>query len=141
MTAVVRPVGGSDVFPDGATRSTVASRVATSGRPAFGAMGALSVFGFFVALLAMASLHSVLVNGQFEFDGLQDRLEYGQQRSQVLREEVARLESPSRILSAATGRLGMTPPPNRLYLPAVVPGDPLHPLPTPSENPFSLRVR
>ncbi|MDP6481170.1 MAG: hypothetical protein QF522_04780 [Acidimicrobiales bacterium] len=141
MTAVVRPVAGSEALRDRTTRSTTGSRDATSGRPALGAMGALSTFGFFVALLAMASLHSVLVNGQFEFDSLQDRLEYGQQRSQVLREEVARLESPSRILSAATGRLGMTPPPNRLYLPAVVPGDPLHPLPAPSENPFSLQVR
>lgn len=141
MTAVVRPVAGSEAPRDRATRSTSGSRDATSARPALGAMGALSIFGFFVALLAMASLHSVLANGQFEFDRLQDRLEYGQQRSQVLREEVARLESPSRILSAATGRLGMTPPPNRLYLPAVVPGDPLHPLPAPSENPFSLQVR
>jgi len=104
-------------------------------------MGALTIFGFFVALLAMASLHSVLVNGQFEFGSLHDRLEYGQERSQVLREEVARLESPSRILAAATGRLGMMPPPNRLYLSSVVPGDPLRPLPPPAANPFSLRVR
>ena len=141
MTAIVRPAGRSEAYPDRGTRSSATSKVATSSRPAFGAMGALTVFGLFVALLAMASLHSVLVSGQFEFDALQDRLEYGQERSQVLREEVARLESPSRILSAATGRLGMTPPPNRLYLPAVVPGDPLRPLPGPSENPFSLRVR
>ena len=141
MTAVVRPAGRGQVHTAPKTRTDAKPRSVATTRPALGAMGALTIFGFFVALLAMASLHSVLVNGQFEFDSLHDRLEYGQERSQVLREEVARLESPSRILAAATARLGMMPPPNRLYLSSVVPGDPLRPLPPPAANPFSLRVR
>ncbi|HCV36228.1 MAG TPA: hypothetical protein DF783_04810 [Acidimicrobiaceae bacterium] len=141
MTAVVRPPGPVEVHSRQKGLESTGLKSKFRDRSAVGTMGILCIFGFFATLLAMASLHSVLVNGQFEFDRLQDRLELGQERSQVLREEVARLESPSRILNAATGRLGMTPPPNRLYLPSVVPGDPLRPLPFPPENPFSLQVR
>ena len=100
-----------------------------------------SVAAVFLASLLLAGFHSVLVDGQFEVDRLQRRLDEGREQAQVLRMEVARLESPQRILHVAQGRLGMVPPPQRVYLPAVVPGDPAHPIPAPVGNPFGTLHR
>ena len=50
---------------------------------------------------------------------------------------MARLESPGRILEVAGGRLGLVYPDEKLYLPSVVPGDPLIILPPPVGDPFS----
>ncbi len=144
MTAVVGPslpgrlLRGRDGAGAGAgTGAGAEAGTAAASRPALGAMGALGIFGFFVALLMLAAFHSVIVDGQFDHDRLQDRLDRGRERSQVLREEVARLESPSRILEVAQGRLGMVSPPRRLYLRPVDPGDPLNPVPAPLGNPFA----
>lgn len=97
---------------------------------------ALTTATVFLVFLALAGFHSLLVAGQFEVDRLQARLTGGRETAQILRMEVARLESPERILDVAQGRLGMVPPPQRVYLPAVVPGDPLQPIPAPIGNPF-----
>ena len=110
-------------------------------RPAARSAAALAVFGFFATLLALAAFQSVVVSGQLEFDHLQQRLEDGRDRSQLLRAEVARLESPGRILEVAGGRLGLVSPPKRFDLPSVVPGDPLTILPPPVGDPFSRTYR
>ena len=117
------------------TGERVAER--TTARSAVGVASALAVFGFFATLLTLAAFHSVVVSGQFEFDRLQQRLEDGHERSQVLRVEVARLESPGRILEVAGGRLGLVAPRERKFLLSVVPGDPLTVLPVPVGDPFS----
>jgi hypothetical protein len=110
-------------------------------RPAARSAVALAVFGFFATLLALAAFQSVVVSGQFEFDRLQRRLEDGRDHSQLLRAEVARLESPGRILEVAGGRLGLVSPPTRFDLPSVVPGDPLTILLPPVGDPFSRTYR
>ena len=117
------------------TGERVAER--TTARSAGGVASALAVFGFFATLLTLAAFHSVVVSGQFEFDRLQQRLEGGHERAQVLRAEVARLESPGRILEVAGGRLGLVVPRERKFLLSVVPGDPLTVLPVPGGDPFS----
>ncbi len=101
----------------------------------------LAVVGFFATLLALAAFHSIVVSGQFEFDRLQRRLENGHERAQVLRAEVARLESPSRILEVANGRLGMVFPPARVYLASVVLDDRQTILAAPEGDPFSGSTR
>ncbi len=123
MTAITWPLRGERTRSD--TTSSIWSAVA------------VSVLAGFFALLALAGFHSVLVNGQHGIDRLQDRLDAGREQAQVLRMEVARLESPDRILEVAQGRLRMVPPPARVYLASVVPGDPRDPVPAPSANPFS----
>ena len=135
MTAVLRP-------PRTALERRTGERVAerTTARSAVGVASALAVFGFFATLLTLAAFHSVVVSGQFEFDRLQQRLEDGHERAQVLRAEVARLESPGRILEVASGRLGLVYP-ERIFLNSVVPGDPLTVLPAPVGNPFSRSYR
>jgi len=110
-------------------------------RPAARSAAALAVFGFFATLLALAAFQSVVVSGQLEFDHLQRRLEDGRGRSQLLRAEVARLESPGRILEVAGGRLGLVFPEERFDLPSVVPGDPSTILAPPVGDPFSRTYR
>jgi hypothetical protein len=110
-------------------------------RAVIGPLAVFSVVTVFLAALPLAGFHSVLVDGQFEVDRLQSRLDDGREQAQVLRMEVARLESPSRILHVAQGRLGMVPPPERVYLPAVLPGDPAQPIPAPVGNPFGTLHR
>jgi len=110
-------------------------------RAVIGPLAIFSVVTVFLAALLLAGFHSVLVDGQFEVDRLQSRLDDGREQAQVLRMEVARLESPTRILHVAQGRLGMVPPPERVYLPAVLPGDPAQPIPAPVGNPFGTLHR
>ncbi|MEE3251521.1 MAG: hypothetical protein VX268_04635 [Actinomycetota bacterium] len=110
-------------------------------RAVVGPLAVFIVVTVFLAALLLAGFHSVLVDGQFEVDRLQSRLDDGREQAQVLRMEVARLESPSRILHVAQGRLGMVPPPERVYLPAVLPGDPAQPIPAPVGNPFGTLHR
>jgi cell division protein FtsB len=136
MTAVLRHsrVGLGHRIDDGTTgRATV--------RPEGRSAVALVVFGFFATLLALAAFQSVVLSGQFDFDNLQRRLEDGRDRSQLLRAEVARLETPGRILEVAGGRLGLVTPEERFYLPSVVPGDPEAILAPPVGDPFSRASR
>ena len=135
MTAVLRP-------PRTGLARRTGERVAerTTARSAVGVASALAVFGFFATLLTLAAFHSVVVSGQFEFDRLQQRLEDGHERAQVLRAEVARLESPGQILEVAGGRLGLVYP-ERIFLYSVVPGDPLTVLPVPVGDPISRSYR
>ena len=96
----------------------------------------VAVIGGFLALLFVTGFQSVLVSGQHDVDALQARLTAGREQGQTLRMEVARLESPDRILRVAKGRLGIVPPPTRLYFEAFLPGDPLRPLSPPGDDPF-----
>ena len=129
MTAVLSPAR----LP----RTTPARRVSgASARPA-----TRPAVGVFATLLALAAFHSIVVSGQFEFDRLQRRLENGHERAQVLRAEVARLESPSRILEVANGRLGMVFPPARVYLASAAFDDRLAILAAPEGDPFSGSTR
>ena len=83
--------------------------------------GLLAMLAFFAGLLVLANFHVVVIGDQFEFDRLEHRFEDGLERAQVLRNEVARLESPDRILRVAEGRLGMEPSRNRRWLSIVLP--------------------
>ena len=101
----------------------------------------LATSGAFVSLLFIAGFHSLLVSGQHDVDAIRDRLTAGREQAQMLRMEVARLETPRRILDVARGRLGMVPPPSRIYLEPVVPGDPVQMVPPPGDDPFGWAVR
>ena len=95
----------------------------------------------FASLILLVGFQNILIREQYGLDKLDQRLESAIEREQILRSEVARLESPDRILSEAQGRLGMVPPPARIYLPAVIPGDSLESVPPPTPNPFSRSGR
>ena len=142
MTAVLRlprPLRREEHIVVPAARPRAA--IATDAGAVIGPLAIFSVIAVFLASLLLAGFHSVLVDGQFEVDRLQRRLDTAQEQAQVLRVEVARLESPDRILEVAQGRLGMVPPPERLYLATFLPGDPAQPVPAPVGNPFGILHR
>ena len=83
----------------------------------------------FAVLLAVAVAHTVLVEGQVRLDELDRQLVQEQTRYQELRQEVAELEAPNRIVGAAKEQ-GMVTPDDLIYLqpPAAEPsGSPVPP--------------
>lgn len=80
------------------------------------------------ALLALAGVNALLVSNQVRLDALEQQVVEAQARHQALRLEVATLEAPERVVSAATERLGMVAPETITYVqpappPAAAPGE------------------
>lgn len=71
-----------------------------------------TVFG---ALFALAAMHSLVVQAQFELDRLDEQVATRQDQIDARRVEVAELESPSAIVEAANA-LGMVDPADAVYL-------------------------
>ena len=94
----------------------------------------LLVLFFVVTLFGVAVSHVVLAQGQFRLERLERQAAEEQTRYERLRERVAALESPERVVAAAQERLGMVPPAGVTYLsPVGVAGD--HgPAPTKTEE-------
>lgn len=69
-----------------------------------------------ILVLGVAASHAALISGQLHLQELEEQVADQQGRYQRLRLQVARLESPERIVSAAQQRLGMVPPPGITYL-------------------------
>ena len=88
--------------------------------------GLLATAGLFLVVC----LHVLLTQGQADLDSLRARADAESARNRRLRVQVAELESPSRIVSAARERLGMVPPATVVYLPAADPTRPLPPVPS-----------
>ena len=78
-------------------------------------MAVLLTAALFATLLAVAVAHTVLVEGQVHLDDLDAQLVAEQARYQELRTEVAQLESPARIVQAAS-EMGMVTPDDLRYL-------------------------
>ena len=74
----------------------------------------------FLLLFAVAVAHTMLVQGQVRLDQLDSELAKEQGRYQELRIDVATLESPERIVSAAQAQ-GMVAPDDLVYLQPSIP--------------------
>lgn len=104
--------------------------VEPAARPRTVRVGLLSTLGLvavFVGLFALAAMHSLVVQAQFELDRVDQSV--AQRRGQIeeLRVEVARRESPAAVVAAAAD-LGLVVPEERIYLvPEVVEDDPVAP--------------
>ena len=70
----------------------------------------------FVIAFALVVAQALLVQGQQRLDDLGTQVSQADRRQQELRLQVAQLESPSRIVAAATNDLGMVPPAGVTYL-------------------------
>lgn len=79
------------------------------------ALGVLLTAGLFALLFAVAIAHTLLVQGQIRLDAIDADLATEQARYQELRNEVAAMESPARIVGAAQ-ELGMVIPEDLVYL-------------------------
>jgi cell division protein FtsL len=62
----------------------------------------LTTIVVFVVLFATAAVHTTIVSGQRDLDRIASRIETGERRNQTLRLRVAELESPGRVVDAAT---------------------------------------
>ncbi|MEA2901260.1 MAG: hypothetical protein QOH36_1147, partial [Actinomycetota bacterium] len=82
-----------------------------------GALVSLACAGLF----AIVGVRVLLAQGQGPVDKLESQVSAAQAENQRLRLDVARLESPSRIVAEAQARLGMVPPAVVIYLPAQTP--------------------
>jgi cell division protein FtsL len=69
----------------------------------------------FITMFALAVAHTVLVQGQVRLDAVDAQLAEEQARYQELRQEVAAMESPERIVAAAHDA-GMVTPDDLVYL-------------------------
>lgn len=84
-------------------------------RVSVGLLSTLCLVAVFVGLFALAAMHSLVVQAQFELDRVDQAV--SQRRSQIeeRRVEVARLESPAAVVAAAT-ELGLVIPEDRAYI-------------------------
>lgn len=86
------------------------------------ATGVLLTALLFATLFAIATAHTLLVQGQIRLDDLDSKLTVEQARYQRLRTEVAEMESPTRVVAAAQ-ELGMVAPEDLVYLQPEASGD------------------
>jgi len=87
-----------------------------------------------VALLVVVVGQALLANGQVRMSGLEQRLQAAQAIHRQQELNVTKLETPSRIVAAATGGLHMVHPSHVTQLPYVSLNTPL---PTPAVTPAS----
>jgi cell division protein FtsL len=72
-------------------------------------------------LFGLVAAHVMLTQNQFRLEKTQRQAAEEQARYERLREQVAELESPGRIVAAAQERLGMVPPASVKYLTPLTP--------------------
>jgi cell division protein FtsL len=78
--------------------------------------GVLLTVLLFATLFGVAVCHALLIEGQAKVDDLDQQVAAEQARYEELRRDVAELESPQRILAEATGKLGMVPAGDPVWL-------------------------
>jgi cell division protein FtsL len=71
---------------------------------------------FFGTALGLVTFQNMLVTGQGRLDDLNRQIDDATEQRAELELQVATLESPERIVEAATSDLGMVPPPGITYL-------------------------
>ena len=84
-------------------------------RVSVGLLSTLCLVAVFVGLFALAAMHSLVVQAQFELDRLDQTVAARQDQIDARRVEVARMESPAAVVAAARD-LGMVVPHDRAYL-------------------------
>jgi hypothetical protein len=79
-------------------------------------VGTLAGALLFVALFAIAGAHTLIVQQQRHIDDVNGRITEAEERAEVLRTDLAELESPERIVREAKETLGMIEAPAQVYL-------------------------
>jgi cell division protein FtsL len=74
------------------------------------------VVGVVVVLFAIAAAQTLIISEQAHIDRVNNRIAEAETRAELLRVELAQLQSPQNITSAATTKLGMIPSPTPVYL-------------------------
>ena len=79
-------------------------------------VGTLAGALLFVALFAIAGAHTLIVQQQRHIDEVNGRIAEAEERAELLRTDLAELESPERIVREAKDGLGMIEAPAQVYL-------------------------
>jgi cell division protein FtsL len=80
-----------------------------------GLLSSILIVTFFVGIFALAAMHSLVVQAQFELDRIDEQVATRRNQIDARRVEVAELESPAAIVEAADD-LGMVSPTDVVYL-------------------------
>jgi hypothetical protein len=67
-------------------------------------------------LFAIAAAQTLIISEQAHIDRVNNRIAEAETRAELLRVELAQLQSPQNITAAATTKLGMIPSPTPVYL-------------------------
>jgi cell division protein FtsL len=84
-------------------------------RRRMGLVGTLALTALLVGVFALVATHALVVQAQFDLDRLDQQVADTRGQLDALRLEVARLESPQSIATAAE-EIGMVNPPDRVWL-------------------------
>ena len=74
------------------------------------------IIGVVVVLFAIAAAQTLIISEQAHIDRVNNHIAEAETRAELLRVELAQLQSPQNITTAATTRLGMIPSPTPVYL-------------------------
>jgi hypothetical protein len=107
-SAAVVPAPRTRGLPAAEAPTRAELRLVPPRRPT-GAVAVVALVLVFGVLLATAALNTLLVSGQRDLDRIEAEIREGEQRNQALRLRVAELESPERIVDAASAA-GMVEP-------------------------------
>lgn len=105
------------------------------------ALWIVGVLTFLVAVLVVMASQALLVQAQDRLDGLQQRLTEQEAIAERQQLQLAQLQSPERVVAAATERLGMVPPDDVVHLrshpgdDAAITAPPVYP--APADEPVS----
>lgn len=104
--------------PEEARRESFRSRLRIVDRtaPERRHIGWFAAIAVVVMLFVIASAHTLIISEQAHIDRVNNRIAEAETRAELLRVELAKLQSPQNITSAATTRLGMIPAPTPVYL-------------------------
>lgn len=106
-------------LPQESTRESLRSRLRLVDRtaPERRRIGLLATVVVVVVLLfAIAAAQTLIISEQAHIDRVNNRITEAESRAEQLRVELAQLQSPQNITSAATTKLGMIPAPTPVYL-------------------------
>lgn len=84
-------------------------------RLSVGLLSTLCLAAVFVGVFALAAMHSLVVQAQFELDRVDQSVSERRSQIEERRVEVARMESPAAVVESATD-LGLVTPEDRVYL-------------------------
>lgn len=92
------------------------AEVSTGGSRLSQWIGALCMIFIVAALFGLVAFHATIAEAQTDLDTLEEQVEEQRVERDRLRLAVASLESPSRVVETAKGRLGMQEPLEITYL-------------------------
>ncbi len=114
--AARRPAASASTPRSGAGRARLSVAVAPTATRGIRGLWVVAVMAVLVAVLVVMASQAFLVQGQDRLDELQRSLTEQEAIAERQQLQLAELQSPERVVAAATERLGMVPPSDIVHL-------------------------